>query len=982
MKRALPRETLRAVVACASVLLAVAGVPGDAGRHLSTDTVASPVPTEVKDRDSRVDVTVRDAGGPIRGARVEALAIVDDRAYLASVRETDAAGRAHLEGLPEGELWILADAAGHARGSSHAVVNDVPRALDLMLEAEHSIDVSVHDELGVPVEGAQIEATSPKDDLPLGATTRADGGARVGRLPSGPWRVSAHAAGFDDDSARASSDGEVVHLVLRKLGAIAVHVTGGDEHGAQGARVSIAGATLWPPRAAEADADGNVRIGGLAAGSYSLRATRGAWVSPPELGVALGRGETKSVTLALTPGRFVSVRVTDGDADDAEPVAGARLTLAEGGLSPFPLEAATDSRGRAHIGPIAPTTAALSVRADGFMPRGGVPVADPPPAETRVALVRAGVLAGTVVDARGDPVDGATIEIVGSDASGGPIYDDPKRASFQVRQFEAALGGPAALLPAGELGVVPGPVAPIPHGPGLSTAPGALVEGEPWVTSAGGQFRASPASPGRVRAVVRHPQYVEAESAFVTLAPGGEAHVDVVMHAGGTLEGRVVDAHDMPVAGARVTISAVQGSTERTTRSAGDGTFAFASLPEAVSLTAAASDEDEPTLRMTVSVPEGGRQEVVVRLPEPREALPVAVVDDGGWPVDAVQLSAVSLSVDAPLRVTAFTDAHGEASLRGARGVPLRVEARAPGHAPRVAVIDGADDSLRIELAPAESATGEVVAARGGDPVAGAEVTLYTDLGVRRARTDARGVFAVPELAPGAARLRARAAGFAPVSLAVEVPDSRGRRPFELPKVELSEGGVASGEVVDARGEPVVGARVAKDRVPTWLLSGSSPADVAVTDGQGRFSLRDLAEGVATLEAYAPDVGRGRLEGVRIVGGRTADRLRIAIAGGQGVADLRAGGSGGQAAGSVAVTLGETGAPTEVVVVAVAEGSEAERAGLAPGDVLLDVDGVEVGTMTAARARLSGPISDDVLLHVRRGDQTMALRAEREAVRR
>jgi C-terminal processing protease CtpA/Prc len=121
---------------------------------------------------------------------------------------------------------------------------------------------------------------------------------------------------------------------------------------------------------------------------------------------------------------------------------------------------------------------------------------------------------------------------------------------------------------------------------------------------------------------------------------------------------------------------------------------------------------------------------------------------------------------------------------------------------------------------------------------------------------------------------------------------------------------------------------------------------------------------------------------VRIVGGRTADRLRITIAGGQGAADLPATGSGGQATGSVAVTLGETGAPTEVVVVAVAEGSEAERAALAPGDVLVDVDGVGVGTMIAARARLSGPIADDVLLHVRRGDQTMALRAEREAVRR
>ena len=127
------------------------------------------------------------------------------------------------------------------------------------------------------------------------------------------------------------------------------------------------------------------------------------------------------------------------------------------------------------------------------------------------------------------------------------------------------LGGPAPLVPAGELGVMPGPVPPIPHRAARARTPAreprsarrgrhrALAE-EPWVTRADGTFRASPASPGRVRAIVRHPQYVEAQSDLVTLSPGGEAHVDVVMHEGGTLEGRVLDARDRPVEGARVVV--------------------------------------------------------------------------------------------------------------------------------------------------------------------------------------------------------------------------------------------------------------------------------------------------------------------------------------------------------------------------------------------------------------------------------------------
>lgn len=980
-----PREKIAAVLVAAAVVFVLGGLPGSPVRRLTLDFVAPPVPTEVKGRQGRLEVTVRDTAGPLRGARVQALAIVDDRAYLADARDTDSLGRAHLEALPEGAVWLLANATGHARASSHVVVGEAPRLIELTLDSEHKVDVSVHDELGAPLIGAQIEATTAKDDLPYGASTGADGVAHVGRLPEGPWRLSARAPGYDQEEARATRDGVLVRMVLRKLGSLAVHVEGPEAGDGRGIRVSIAGATLWPPRAAETDAGGNVVIGGLSAGSYSLRATRGGWVTPPELGVPLGRGETKSVTLKLVAGRFVSVRVTEGDGDDAAPVERARITLAEGGLSPFPLESSSDRRGVARLGPIAPGVAALGVRADGFMPRDGVSVADPPPAETRVALVRAGVLTGKVVDARGDPVDGATVEIVGSDLAGGPVYDDPRRSSFRVAHFESTLAGPAPLLPAGELGVLPGPVPPIPLANGfLASGPSVAVrtaDVEPWVTSVSGEFRAAPASPGRVRAVVRHPQYVEAESDFVNLAPGSEAHVDVVMRAGGSLEGRVLDARDMPVEGARLIVAAVRGSTERTTRSARDGTFAFAALPETVILTAAASEADEASVRTTVSVPEGGHQEIVVRLPEPRDPLPVSVVDEGGWPVETAQLSAASLSVDAPLRVTAFTDSHGEASLKGARGLPLRVEARAPGRAPRVTVTDGTGDSLRIELLPAETATGEVVSARGRDPIAGAEVTLYTDLGPRRARTDDRGGFSLSELAPGAGRLRVRASGFAPASLAVDVPDNRGRRPFALPRVELAEAGTASGEVVDMRGDPVAGARVARDQVPTWLLSGANPEGVVSTGADGSFTLGGLAEGTAVLEAYATDVGRGRLEGVRIVAGRTADRLRIVLATPTEPA-RDAGASGPQATGSVGVTLGETGAPTEVVVVSVVEGSEAERAGIAPGDVVLDVDGVPTPTMAEARARLSGPISDDVVVHVRRGSASLALRASREAVRR
>jgi C-terminal processing protease CtpA/Prc len=95
-----------------------------------------------------------------------------------------------------------------------------------------------------------------------------------------------------------------------------------------------------------------------------------------------------------------------------------------------------------------------------------------------------------------------------------------------------------------------------------------------------------------------------------------------------------------------------------------------------------------------------------------------------------------------------------------------------------------------------------------------------------------------------------------------------------------------------------------------------------------------------------------------------------------------AGSSESAASGNVAVTLGETSAPVEVAVVSVIEGSEAERAGLVPGDVLVSVDGAAVASMADARGKLAGPVADDVVLVVRRADQTLTLRVPREAVRR
>jgi hypothetical protein len=352
------------------------------------------------------------------------------------------------------------------------------------------------------------------------------------------------------------------------------------------------------------------------------------------------------------------------------------------------------------------------------------------------------------------------------------------------------------------------------------------------------------------------------------------------------------------------------------------------------------------------------------------------VKDDRGYPIASAQVSIASLDPAAPLRETAFSDARGEATLAGARGLPLHIEVSAPGHAPKRTTLDVAQAEVEVTLGLAATVTG-VVRASHGDVIADAEIVLYMDAAVRHLRTDAQGTFTAADLAPGPARVLVRANGYATTERTFTIHESD--RPSSIGTIDLASEGIVTGEVLGPRGDPVPGARVARDRVPVFLAASNTPADVATTDSRGRFRLGGLAEGTIVLEAFAPDIGRGHVE-VRVASGRPTSNVRVMLtADGAPTTD--------HAGATVAVTLGETGGASEashdVVVMVVAEGSEAEHAGLLAGDVLTDVDGTPVHTIEQARDKLSGPQNVDVVVGIRRENPaaTLRVRVGREVVR-
>jgi hypothetical protein len=335
------------------------------------------------------------------------------------------------------------------------------------------------------------------------------------------------------------------------------------------------------------------------------------------------------------------------------------------------------------------------------------------------------------------------------------------------------------------------------------------------------------------------------------------------------------------------------------------------------------------------------------------------------------QVTAASLDASMPVRVTAFSDARGEATLAGVVGLPLHLDVSAPKSAPKQIEVDRAPKTLDVSLDPAEGVTGEVRGPRG-EPISGASITAYTSTGVRRITTNERGEYTISDLGPGEIHLRFEAEGHARAEGRATI--KRGTGITRLARVDLTPEAIVEGKVVDDRGNPVRGARVATGSVPVWIPVGSPAPGTATTDSAGAFKLRGLAEGNFTIEAFAPDRGRARAT-VRAEAGRSTRGVTLTLV-------PEGAGPATSAAASVAITLAETGEPREVFIAAVADGSEAERAGLQPGDVVLEIDSAPIQTMNDARARLGGPKGDDVVIKIRRNNAPITLRVAREPIRK
>jgi hypothetical protein len=368
----------------------------------------------------------RTTKGPIAGAAVrawekDAEAFGED-AYRKATTGKD--GRFVIDDLPGGKATVEAKATGHAPSRATGVV--LPKSeLELLLDIPGGLSGTVTNTVGDPVAGAEVVATlrGAAGTRTRSAKTGADGHYRIADVGTDPVsRMTVKAPKFllFEREGGAPSDG-VVDFTLEHGGSVS-----GTVHGYDGkspatftvkAKPDAKSKSKTAPEKSFTDPSGAFQIDDLDPGKYTIEvsADHYATVSKTDLEVSAEQvADAGTLTLASQSalrGHVIAAR-------ERTPVAGAavQVTFVSG---PQPLTAGADSSWSVTSGPDgAFTTPALPAGtfdlacaqpqfAPAHLQVTFQPGVDAP--EVVLELSRGGILTGTVVDAKLDPVPGAHI---------------------------------------------------------------------------------------------------------------------------------------------------------------------------------------------------------------------------------------------------------------------------------------------------------------------------------------------------------------------------------------------------------------------------------------------------------------------------------------------------------------------------------------------------------------------------------------------
>lgn len=679
---------------------------------------------------------------------------------------------------------------------------------------------------------------------------RADGGFRLSDLPKGSGTLVADAAErgrAELAGVKLPHEGARPTLTLAPAATIEGRVVDARS-GAPLGGVAIGVRQGQAARATRSGADGRYRVAGLAPGTYRVEADDLRYVPYVKGRVQARAGETVKADLPLQPAAAISGRVVD---EDGAPIAGARGQLALSGETGF-AAFARSARGGDRYAFRTGADGSFSARRLGPGENQRLTVTHPEyerrtlgglalePGKTKtgvtVVLTRGIVVAGLVKDPEGAPIPGAEISLQ------------------ETRSFRGGRGGNVTMM---------------------ATFVGGPDQRPRITTGADGRFEIKGLAPGDYSLSASKPGYSSARVDPVKAAPDA-APVELVMSAGVSISGRVVDSNGVPAEGFLVQARRKGapgpgfggGAREPT---GPDGFFYLDGLT-------AGDTYDLIVISVGIGAP-GPRREGVVA---PAEGLDVVVPAKGrisGRVVDAQSGGPVT-----DFEVSAAPDRGGSGGMRIMIGGPgggrnrmrasvrsedgsftlddippgtwvVNVEARGyqASRAAGVVVAEGQSvEGVQVRATRGTLLRGRVLDARSGrgvpdvgvqaQPAGGAPggLAMNDPFGGGGIATDADGAFEIEGLSAGKYVLTTQHPEYPEASLAVEV--GAGTTPAEI---RLVPGGSLGGSVLSETRRPLAGAGVSLVPAGEAGFRGGpfDESKATVTDEAGRFRFDHLGAG-------------------------------------------------------------------------------------------------------------------------------------------
>ena len=507
---------------------------------------------------------------------------------------SDAKGRFRLEGLGAGPTTIEAAATTYGRATRWGVRPG--ESVELFLLPGATISGTVRDEGGRPVANAAVRVLGDLPSSLIPPAERADGAGRFtfAGLEAGRYTVVARegprAPAVATVSVETRGDASA-DLTLGEGGFVTGRLADGHDRPLAG-RVRVAGLDGQPLHPlihdlvqVEAGADGRFALGPVPMGELQVEASAPGYSARTLETVLEGRSRTADLgEVVLETGLAIRGFVRDRQGLG---VAGAAITgFGRSQGYERPLEATAADDGSFVLAGLKPGSFQVTARAPGYA-RAQVTVAAGAD-DVELTLDSGGAILGTVVDGRGQPVEGArvTAQSEPRDDEGGMAMAmaDEGAGRFTLRDVRPGLYVLEARAPRHASGTLSGvrvtagrtvDVGPVRlRAGGLvrgivtdasnEPVPGASVRIETGTprgldttaqTDGAGAFEIGGAPTGRFNVAARHPSFAPARVAGEIEAEGDTADVRIVMGRGGRVEGVVRRRAGQPFAGAQVVVT-------------------------------------------------------------------------------------------------------------------------------------------------------------------------------------------------------------------------------------------------------------------------------------------------------------------------------------------------------------------------------------------------------------------------------------------